>query len=111
MFGDKKEIPFIICREELVMIQSVIYMIKNFYLRTTLNSNIIRLNEFGFIQLWHSRMIDEKYLIQSKQQNEMKVPKALSWHHLSGVFYVWIVCCFIAFVTFAFELFYHHLKS
>jgi len=103
-FRDTKEVPFTSCKEGIITIASVIYMIKNFYLRTALDDKIILLREFGFTQLWNERMIDEKYLIEIQQQNKLRVPKALSWQHLSGVFYVWIVCCFIAFVTFLIEI-------
>jgi len=95
-----QEPPYSFLKQNFLTVPSVLYMKKNFYLKKALNDKIGRLQEIGLLQLWESRMIDERYL----HNTAVKIPKPIGLHHLSGIFFVWLAGSFIGLMTFSIEI-------
>jgi len=91
-----KEVHLSICKEHYVTIPTVIYLKKDFYLKSELNGKIGRIIETGLMHLWQIRMVDERRL---SYVDNSKTRKALSYEHLSGIFFVWFVGCFTSSVV------------
>jgi len=84
---NSQEPPYSFVKQNFLTVPSVLYMKKNFYLKKAL-------------QLWESRMIDERYL----HNTAVKIPKPIGLHHLSGIFFVWIAGSLIGFFALFIEM-------
>ena len=84
----------------------VIYTNKNFYLLQAINEKIESFIAAGLVEYWHSLSYNEELL--TKQSNP---PKVLTFHHLSGCFYIWIFGCSVSFSALVFELMIDKFKN
>lgn len=89
-----------VCKEIFMMVPSVIYYEKNFYLMDTISAKIEMFKESGLIQFWQKKVLNPKSF-PDKDTNE---PEVLELLHFFGSFQVLSFGLALSTVAFIFEL-------
>lgn len=89
-----------ISKDIFLMIPSVIYTVKNFYLLNALNDQIERIKSAGLMGYWCDQFIDRKLL----NLNSPRYPEALTLRHFKGSFFILGFGFLLSFVAFKVEL-------
>ena len=87
------------CREVFLIMPSVIFTRKNFFLLQAINDHIDNLLSSGLIKFWHDKHL---YGYRKRMVSE-KDPKVLNFEHLSGCFQLLGGGCLISLVVFLME--------
>lgn len=96
-----KEFVLIVCKEQVLTVNIVMYFPKNFYLRDAIDRKIRSLSTSGLLQYFTQKYADPKFL---NIKNEQRGPKRLNVHHLFGVFNIWAIGLAIALFIFLLEI-------
>lgn len=83
-----------------MLVPSVIYAVKNFYLIDELNHHISNLKSAGLIEYWHSRIFDDSILMGKRSET----PKILKFQHFIGAFQFWLVGMAVSTTAFVHEI-------
>lgn len=96
----EKSLKLEFCPETYMVMSTVIFTVKNFYLLAEINDHIDQLVAAGLVKFWHDKMLYGKYV----KRHKTKEPKVLSFDHLLGCFQLWGAGCLMSLVVFLMEV-------
>jgi hypothetical protein len=94
----RKHFTHKICKEPLMSISIVIYVRKNFFLKSEIDDKIELLTSSGLIDYWLSRSFKEL------KDDEKREPKKLNLRELAGPFNILLIGYFTSFLVLLSEL-------
>lgn len=101
--ANRNSFTHIVCKEDVQIINVVIYFSKNFYLIDKIDATLNSLLSSGIVKHVVDKYVDLRYL---KTRNVDKGPQKLTLKHLEGAFNIWIILCFVSITAFVFECYY-----
>lgn len=104
---NSQDLQYNICDETLLIIPTVMYVRKHFYLLESLNGKVEQMKAAGLTNFWHFQELNRQSLI-GKASN---YPVVLTLNRLMGCFEVYLFGCFISFTVFIFEVILIKLKQ
>lgn len=96
-----KKFTFKTCPEDLMPLQSVYYMRKNFYLLDILNERMENFKSSGLINYFISKNLN---LRPSRSKKSKSDPTSITFHHLRGIFEMLIYGLAFSFLVLFFEV-------
>lgn len=91
----------IVCKQNIKMLNVVMYFPKNFYLLEAINGKLNGLISSGILSHIIEKYVDMRYWNYKKQATKQQ---ALNFEHLRGSFQIWVHLVFLAVVVFVCEL-------
>lgn len=101
---ERHNFTFRICKEVLITNSFVFYFTKNFYLVDEFNQWIDIFYSAGIIEQIAGKYVDKNiiHLMKTTQKNP---PSALTYSNVEGFFTIFYCGCFLALISFVFEIF------
>lgn len=96
-----------VCKENIFMVQVVIFLQKNSFLKEAFDQKITMLKTNGLINFWISKYMTYSYLVQ---EPPIKGPEKLNFDQVHGAFQVWFACLLVSVLFFILELLIYKLK-
>lgn len=97
-----------ICKQNLIIVNTVMYYRKNFYLKDEIDEILFELSAAGFLEYWIRSYADPEFLYVKQRQSRRQPMKI---HQLFGVFNLCFIGLAISSIVFVVELSLSSLKQ
>lgn len=102
-----KEFVLNVCKEQVLMVNIVMYFPKNHFLKEAIDNKLNELLSFGFLEYWTHKFADMKYF---KIKTAQHGPRKLNVDRLIGVFHLYLYGCAIAVLALFLEISFNQLR-